>query len=74
MYKTVLMFAFILSGCANFTVNGTMCDQVAYEPGQTVPQECRNYNEKEADKAFNKLVEEKKVSDKDIEFHQEEEK
>jgi hypothetical protein len=74
MYKIVLLLAFILSGCTNFTVNATMCDQIAREPGQTVPTECRNYNEEEADKAFNKLVEEKKVSDKDIEFNDEEEK
>ena len=73
MYKTVLAFAFVLSGCANFTVNSTMCDQVASEPGVTVPTECRNYNEDEAEKAYNKLVEEKKVSDKDIKFDQEEE-
>lgn len=74
MYKILLALSFVLSGCANFTINGTMCDQIATEPGQTVPTECRNYNEEEAEKAFNKLVEEKKVSDKDIEFNQEEEK
>ena len=74
MYKILLAFVLALSGCANFQVNGTMCDQIASEPGQTVPTECRNYNEAEADKAFNKLVEEKKVSDKDIKFETEEEK
>jgi len=72
MYKILLAFSFLFSGCANFTLNGTMCDQVASEPGQTVPTECRNYNEDEADKAFNKLVDEKKVSDKDIKFETEE--
>ena len=45
-----------------------MCDQIASEPNQTVPQECRNYDEKETDKAFSKVVQEKKVSDKDIKF------
>ncbi|MDF1883192.1 hypothetical protein JHD49_04500 [Sulfurimonas sp. SAG-AH-194-C21] len=72
MYKITVLIALILSGCANFTINGTMCDQVAREPGATVPQECRDYNEKEADKAFHKVVEEKKVSDKDIKFDKEE--
>ncbi len=72
MYKIVLLIALLLSGCSNFTVNATMCDKVASEPGVTVPKECRNYNEKEADKAFNKVVDEKKVSDKDIEFNEEE--
>lgn len=74
MYKILLAFSFFFSGCANFQINGTMCDQVANEPGQSVPTECRNYNEDEADKAFNKLVEEKKVSDKDIEFDNKEDK
>jgi len=62
-----------LSGCANFTVNGTMCDQIASDPHATLPQECRNYDEKEAEKAFNKVVDEKKVSDKDIKFDKDEE-
>ena len=66
------MIVLLLSGCANFRVNGTMCDQVAYEPGVSVPQECQDYDEKKADKAFNKVVEEKKVSDKDIKFDKEE--
>ena len=74
MYKLLLALAFVLSGCANFTIGGTMCDQVGNELGMTASKECRNYNEAEADKAFNKVVEDKKVSDKDIEFHQEEEK
>lgn len=74
MYKFLLPILLMLSGCANFTINGTMCDQLANEPGQVVPKECRNYDETEADKAFNKVVDGKKVSDKDIEFTPEEEK
>jgi hypothetical protein len=31
-----------------------MCDQIANDPNAVMPKECRNYNEKEADKAFNK--------------------
>jgi len=73
MYKFLIILALFLSGCANFEINGTMCDQVMSDPTNPVPQECRNYNEKEADKAFNKVVEEKKVSDKDIEFDSQEE-
>ena len=74
MYKLALAFSFLLSGCANFTINGTMCDQIANEPGAVIPKECRNYNEAEADKAFNKVTDKKKISDKDIEFTPEEEK
>lgn len=72
MYKLILVSAFVLSGCTHFTINTTMCDEIALQPGQVIPKECRNYNEKEADKAFNKVVDDKKVSDKDIEFSQEE--
>ena len=73
MYKILLPLALFLGGCSNFTINAAMCDKIASEPGSTIPQECRNYSEKEADKAFNKIVDEKKVSDKDIKFDKEEE-
>lgn len=73
MYKLTTLIALFLSGCSNFTVNATICEQIASEPNAVVPQECRVYDEKEADKAFNKVVEEKKVSDKDIKFDKEEE-
>jgi hypothetical protein len=73
MYKTTIILAFMMSGCSYFTFNATMCDQIASDPNAVVPQECKIYDEKKADKAFNKVVNEKKVSDKDIEFHKEEE-
>ena len=68
MLKIYLLAALALSGCSNITFNATMCDQIASDPHATVPQECRNYSEKEAEKAFNKTKDEKKVSDKDIKF------
>jgi hypothetical protein len=74
MIKFLLLpMAFMVSGCSYFTFNGTMCDEIASDPQATVPQECRNYDEKKADKAFNKVVNEKKVADKDITFDKEEE-
>ena len=73
MYKLAILTALILSGCSNFTINATMCEQIASEPNAVVPQECRDYNEKEANKAFNKVVDDKKVADKDIKFDKEEE-
>lgn len=72
MYNLLIILSLLLGGCANFTIQGTMCDEIEREQGATVPKECRNYNEEEADKAFNKVVDEKKVSDKDIEFDIEE--
>jgi hypothetical protein len=71
MYKLVPILAVMLSGCSYFTFNATMCEQIASEPNAVMPQECQDYDEKKADKAFNKIVNEKKVTDKDIEFHKE---
>jgi len=63
----------LLSGCANFTINATICDEIASDPHATMPEECRDYDEKAAEKAFNKVVDEKKVSDQDIKFDKEDE-
>jgi len=54
MFKIYFITILALTGCSNFTINATMCDQIASDPHATVPQECRNYNEEEADKAFDK--------------------
>jgi len=69
MYKILMLTALFFTGCSNITITAAMCDKLASEPGATVPQECRAYSEKEADKAFNKVKNEKKVSDSDLEFH-----
>jgi len=74
MYKILAAFFILLSmsACSNIAINATMCDQIASDPSHPpMPQECRDYSEKEADKAFNKVVDEKKVSDKDLEFNRE---
>ncbi len=44
---------FLVTGCAYVSVNGTNCEQIiANDPNaQNIPQECRDYNEHEADKA-----------------------
>ena len=60
MIKTTILMALLLSGCANFSVNGTMCDEIAQDPNAVVPAECKAYNEAKAKKAFDKVVEEKR--------------
>lgn len=70
MNKYLIGMILTLSGCANFTINTTMCDQIASEPNAIMPQECRDYSEKEAQKAFDKVVDDKKVSDTDLEVNQ----
>ena len=71
MWKLYLISFFFLAGCSNIEFNATMCDQIASDPHATMPQECRNYSEKEAEKAFHKTKDEKKVSDQDIKFDKE---
>jgi len=73
MYKIAIIIALFLSGCSEFTVTATMCDKIAKEPGATVPQECQKYDKKKAAAAFNKVVDEKKVSDKDLKFNKDDE-
>ena len=74
MIKTALvfMFALTMSACSGVTVTAAMCEEIANDPSAPqIPKECRAYSEKEAEKAFNKVVDDKKVSDKDIDFSRE---
>lgn len=71
MIKISILTILFLTGCSNITITAAMCNKLERDPTATIPQECRAYSKKEADKAFNKVVNEKKVSDSDIEFHKE---
>ncbi len=71
MWKFYLIAIFAFSGCTHFTFNASMCDQIASDPHATIPAECRNYNEKEAQKAFDNLNNKTETTDKEIiEFNQ----
>jgi len=72
MWKYYLVTAFMMSGCAGMTVNGTMCDQIASQPGATIPSECRNYVDKEAQKAFDNTKHQRNIADDDIKFTKDE--
>ena len=72
----ILVVLVSLGGCNGIQINSTMCDNVGVgsDPASPdgIPQECRNYNEKEADKAFFKDEENKKADVEDIiEFNKE---
>jgi len=54
MKKYLIFLVLAFSGCANFSVNGTMCDQIGSEPNAVVPEECVVYEESKAQKAFDK--------------------
>jgi len=67
-----ILFSLTFSGCY-FTFNSAMCDNIAMDPNGNIPQECRDYNEKEAEKAFNQTKNKTTSEDEDIiKFQQEE--
>ena len=68
MWKFYLTSLLLFSGCAGITINATMCEQIASEPGATIPTECRNYVDKEAQKAFDNTKHNQVIADDDIKF------
>lgn len=74
MKKLILpIVVLMISGCTHLNVNATICNKIASDPNAIVPQECKKYDKKKADKAFNKVVNDKKVSKQDIEFSKKQE-
>ena len=66
MWKFYIIAVLFFSGCSHFTFNATMCNQIASDPTATVPEECRIYNEEEAQKAFDNNKNTTTTSDEDI--------
>ena len=55
MYKIYLIAVILtLSACSRYTMNAAMCEKIATDPNAMMPEECRNYNEEEAQKAIDK--------------------
>ncbi|SFV58808.1 hypothetical protein MNB_SM-6-756 [hydrothermal vent metagenome] len=73
MYKIVItsLFALAFSACSNIKITAAMCNKIEADPNAQIPQECRDYDKEKAAKAFDKVVDDKKVSDKDLEFNRE---
>lgn len=71
MYKYLLVTLLIFSGCSNITFNASMCDSIASEPNTVMPEECRNYNEEEAQKAFDKTKPKQESKEDIVEFNKE---
>lgn len=65
---SIVLFAVIIGGCSQFTVNATMCDQINLEDPNTqnIPEECRVYKEEDADKST--YPEDKRPIEVDQEF------
>ncbi|WP_373035737.1 hypothetical protein [Sulfurimonas sp.] len=71
MYKYYLAALLIFSGCSNITFNAAMCDKIASDPQAVMPEECRNYSEEEAQKAFDKTKHKVESKEDIVEFHKE---
>ena len=71
MIKLSILIVLLFSGCSNITFNATMCDQIASDPHAIMPEECRNYVEEEAQKAFDKTKEKQnlEVTDDMVKFN-----
>jgi len=72
MWKFFAVISFVFVGCANWEFNAAMCDKIASDPNAVIPQECKNYNEKEAQKAFDKIKQKKQSKEDIVEFNREE--
>lgn len=70
-YITLSLIGNLFCACSYFTFNATICEQIASDPLATVPQECRIYNEDEAQKSFDDTQNKKMESNETIEFSQE---
>ncbi|MBN2781861.1 MAG: hypothetical protein JXQ66_01320 [Campylobacterales bacterium] len=68
MYKILLITtALLFGGCATKTeYNSVICDELRADPNQVIPSECKIYDEKIAEKSFNKVQNNKKTNDSDI--------
>ena len=65
MSKYLLIAIFLFGGCSQFEFNVGMCDR-DFTDQQSIPQECRNYKEAEAQKAFDKVKNDSKLSDEEL--------
>ena len=67
-FFSVVLIAILFTACAHFTFNASICDRIASDPHATMPEECRIYNEEEADIAFYNLNNKPMESNVTIEF------
>lgn len=54
MWKYILAGALLFSGCSYFEFNFAMCENIGPNDDPQMVEKCRNYNEEEAQKAFDK--------------------
>jgi len=67
----IVTMILILTGCSYFKYNATMCENIASDPTATIPQECQDYIEEDAQKAFDNTKDDIKQSVGDtVEFNE----
>ncbi|NPA66450.1 MAG: hypothetical protein GXO11_06170 [Epsilonproteobacteria bacterium] len=70
MKKIVLSISVLMGSIYAIEINAPICNDIGLgsDPNERhiIPQECRNYNEKEAEKAYFKTKEKKKADVEDI--------
>ncbi len=66
MWKYLVIAVFVFNGCSNIEFSAAMCEKIASEPGATVPTECKRYSEERAQKAFDKVNNEKVESRENV--------
>ncbi len=71
MWKYYLAVLLVFGGCSGVTFNAAMCGKIASEPNAVMPEECRNYSEEEAQKAFDKTKHQQQSKEDIIEFSKE---
>ena len=66
----LIFLSFSLSSCANFTINGTICDDIGVGSKdiseQNIPKECKKYDKEKAYKAYDKVNKKEKADIDDI--------
>ena len=68
MWKYILSVAFLFSGCSYFEFNFAMCENMGADGDPQMIEKCRNYNEEEAQKAFDKTKTKTSISEDSLEF------
>lgn len=68
MWKFILMASFLFSGCSYFEFSFAMCDNIGSEQNPQMIEKCRNYNEEEAQKAFDKTKTKTSTTEDALEF------
>lgn len=68
-----LVYSLMFSGCSHFKFNWVTCDQISSDPNAVMPEECRNYDEEEAQKSFDNTKNDvsKSEDERILEYHKE---